>query len=58
MHTLANIAEDNFKNKVFTSEAFLDVSGAFDCTWPPAILAELAENNCPKYLMSIIANLF
>jgi hypothetical protein len=55
---LANIAEDNFKNKVFTSEAFLDVSGAFDCTWPPAILVSLAEYNCPKYLMSIIANLF
>ena len=41
---------------MFTSVAFLDVSGAFDCTWPPAILAALAENNCPKYLMGIIEN--
>ncbi len=58
MHTLANIVEENFKNKTFTSVAFLDVSGTFACTWPPAILAALAEYNCPKYLMAIIESLF
>ena len=34
------------------------MSGAFDCTLPPAILAALAEYNCPKYLMGIIESLF
>ena len=58
MHTLANIVEENFKNKVYTSVAFLDISGAFDCTWPPAILAALAKYNCPNYLISIIESLF
>ena len=57
MHTCANIVEENLK-KVFTSVAFLDVSGAFDCTWPPSILAAQAEYNCPKYPMSIIESLF
>lgn len=58
MHTLANIVEENVKNKVFTTVAFLDVSGAFDCRWPPAILAALAKYNCPKYLIGIIESLF
>jgi hypothetical protein len=58
MHTLANIVEENFKHKVFTSVVFLDVSGAFDSTWTPAILAATAEYNCPKYLMGVIKSLF
>jgi len=58
MHSLANTIETNFKNKILTSVIFLDISGAFDCAWPPAILAALAKYKCPIYLIKIIESLF
>ena len=58
MHSLAHIIENNFKNKILTTVLFLDISGAFDCAWPPAILAALAKYKCPIYLIKIIESLF
>jgi hypothetical protein len=58
MHDLANIIETNFKNKQYTAVVFLDISGAFDCTWPMAVLSALSKKGCPLYLLEIIESLF
>ena len=43
MHDLANIIETNFKKKQYTAVVFLDKSGAFDCTWPMAVMSAVME---------------
>ena len=58
MHELTNTVEGNFNKKIFTTVAFLDVSGAFDYTWPIAVLAALSKKKCPLYLLQIIESLF
>ena len=58
MHELTNTVEFNFKKKIFTTVAFLDVSGAFDYTWSIAVLAALSKKKCPLYLLQIIESLF
>ena len=58
MHSFAHTVETNKKNRVHTAAVFLDISGAFDCTWPAAILAALSKKKCPLYLIEIIASLF
>jgi hypothetical protein len=58
MHELKNTVEGNVNKKIFTTVAFLDVSGAFDYTWPIAVLAALGKKKCPLYLLKIIESLF
>ena len=58
MHELSTIIENNFKSKKFTAVVFLDISGAFDCTWPMAVLSALGKKGCPLYLLDIIESLF
>ena len=58
MHSLAQTIEGNFSKKEYTTLLFLDISGAFDCAWPFAILAALAKRKCPGYLIRLIKSLF
>ena len=58
MHSLSQAIESSFSKKQFTTVLFLDISGAFDCAWPSAILAALAKRKCPAYLLRLIKNLF
>jgi len=58
MHALSKLVEENMQKKEFTTVLFLDISGAFDCAWPAAILAALAKRNCPVYILKLIKSLF
>lgn len=58
MHSLAKLIEENMNIKDYTTVLFLDISGAFDCAWPAAILAALAKRKCPVYILKIIKSLF
>ena len=58
MHSLSQVIENNFSKKEYTTVLFLDISGAFDCAWPSAILAALAKRKCPTYLLRFIKSLF
>ena len=51
--TLESIIEDN-KKKLFDFCAFLDIKGAFDAAWQPAILHGLQCKGCPLYLVKIL----
>ena len=46
--------ENNFKKRLFTSCAFLDIKSAFDSTWPPAILSGLLRKGCQLYLVKLL----
>ena len=54
--TLASIIENNLKKKLFTCCAFLDIKGAFDAAWQPAILHGLQRKGCPLYLVKILSS--
>ena len=53
-HDLVSTIENNFNKKVFTSVGFLDISSAFDATWPPSILNALIKKSCPLYIVKMI----
>ena len=39
---------------MYTVVGFLELSSAFDATWPPSILKHPLEKSCPKYLVKIL----
>ena len=39
---------------MYTVVGFLELSCAFDATWPPSILKHPLEKSCPKYLVKIL----
>ena len=39
-----------------TLACLLDIKGAFDNAWHPAIINELIKDNCPRYLIRLMAN--
>ena len=43
-----------FKKRQETLGIFLDIAGAFDSTWHPAIIFQLIQRKCPLYLTKII----
>ncbi len=53
-HDLVSLIESNFNKKVFAGVGFLDISSAFDATWPPSILNALYKKLCPTYIVRII----
>jgi hypothetical protein len=58
MHSLAIVVGTSRSNRKHAAVVFLDISGAFDCTWPAAVLAALSKRKCPHYLIEIISSLF
>ncbi len=52
--TLVGLIEKNLNKKLSTCCAFLDIKGAFDSAWHPAILRGLLNKGCPLYLVKII----
>lgn len=48
--------EESFSKKQYAASIFLDIKGAFDYTWRPAILAALHRRGCPLYLIRVFAS--
>lgn len=53
-HTLVSFVESSFTSKSYTAAVFLDISGAFDSAWLPAIVHALAAKGCPHYLTLLL----
>lgn len=53
-HTLISFVEKSFSKGNYAAAAFLDISGAFDSAWPPAIIQSLSNKGCPHYLTCLI----
>jgi hypothetical protein len=51
---LATLLESNFKKRLHTACAFLDIKSAFDSAWQPAILSGLLRKGCPLYLVKLM----
>ena len=54
VHCLTTIVENNLARGTFTASLFLDIAGAFDSAWGPAIVAALIQKGCPKYLCYMV----
>ena len=55
---LKEIVEENLRDKNYTILISLDVKGAFNAAWWPAILHSLKELKCPKNLYKLSLNYF
>ena len=55
-HQLSTFIEQGFSKKHTTATAFIDIQSAFDKASHRTILAALERNNCPAYLVRIIAS--
>jgi ribonuclease HI len=55
-HQLSTFIEEGFSKKHSTATAFIDIQSAFDKAGHQAILAALERNDCPTYLVRIIAS--
>ena len=55
-HSLAKWVEDGFSRKEFTGAIFLDIAGAFDNAWNPAIISSLLTKRCPLQLVKLISS--
>ena len=55
-YELTSEIKTGFNNKWDTLACLIDIQGAFDNAWHPAIIQELGKNNCPPYLIKLLAN--
>lgn len=58
LYTLVNYIRDRLKEKTIVTAISLDIEGAFDSAWWPAIRVRLSEEECPKNLRRMVDSYF
>ncbi|KAA5655847.1 hypothetical protein F3G64_34725, partial [Pseudomonas aeruginosa] len=54
LYTMMQHISNNLKEKKIVTLVSLDIEGAFDCAWWPAIRVRLAQENCPLNLRKVL----
>nr|BAA07467.1 ORF2 [Bombyx mori] len=56
LYTLMQHVKEKLKEKRIITIVSLDIEGAFDSAWWPALEVRLAEEKCPEYLRRVISS--